>query len=138
MAQLDTPLFVYGSLLLGQESDGYLGGLERWPARIQGALYRLPAGYPALVVRKGIVPSADWVVGEVVALDHPGRLKVLDMFEGMGRGLFQRGLHQIQSGQRRVHAWAYTMTAQQVRALKGRPLKGGDWRRVSPTRRRRG
>ena len=133
----DTPLFVYGSLLLGQRADGYLGGLERWPARVQGTLYRLPAGYPALVVNRSVVPGASWVQGELVALDHARRLTVLDLYEGVERGLFKRELHQVQSGQRSVHAWVYTMSEGAVRATGGTVLRGGDWRRVSPRMRRR-
>lgn len=136
-AALDTPIFVYGTLLLGQASDGYLTGCERWPARAQGALYRLPAGYPALVPRRGGMPGGGWVQGELVALDHPGRLKVLDHFEGVATGLFRRELHQVQSGQRSVHAWIYVMTDPQVRAARGHPVRSGDWRRVSPAQRRR-
>ncbi len=137
MTALDTPLFVYGSLLLGQRADGYLTGLERWPARIQGGLYRLPAGYPALVVQKPIVPGAPWVQGELVALDHPRRLKVLDLYEGVQRGLFRRELHQVQSGPRSTHAWVYTMHPRHIHAARGTLLRGGDWRRVSPAQRRR-
>ncbi len=136
MSQQDTPLFVYGTLLLGQESDGYLTGLERWPARIQGTLYRLPAGYPALVARKGGLPGGGWVQGEIVALERGGILKVLDLFEGVDRGLFRRELNQVQTGHRMVHAWVYSMDESQVRALKGRQVNGGDWRRVSPAKRR--
>ncbi len=136
-ASPETPLFVYGSLLLGQRSDGYLGGLERWPARVQGALYRLPAGYPALVVHRSVIPGASWVQGELVALEHARRLTVLDLYEGVGRGLFRRELHQVQSGQRSVHAWVYTMSAGAVQAARGTVLRGGDWRRVSPRMRRR-
>lgn len=137
MEALDTPLFVYGSLLLGQRGDGYLGGLERWPARVQGALYRLPAGYPALVVHRSVVPGATWVQGELVRLDRPGRLKVLDIYEGVERGLFRRQLFQVQSGQRSVHAWVYTMSATAIQGQRALRLKGGDWRRVSPAMRRR-
>ncbi len=134
---LDTPLFVYGSLLLGQSAEGYLQGLTRRPARVQGALHRLPAGYPALVVHHAVVPGAAWVYGELVTLDRPGRLKVLDLYEGVDRGLFRRELHPVQVAQRSEHAWVYTMTAEGVRAARGHHLRGGDWRRVSPRMRRR-
>ncbi len=134
---LDTPLFVYGSLLAGQEADGYLGGLERWPARIQGTLYRLAPGYPALVAQRTALPGGPWVLGELVVLDRPGRLQVLDLFEGAGRGLFRRELLQVQVAHRMEQAWAYVMDERQVGRLGGHPLSGGDWRRVSPGRRPR-
>jgi len=126
------PLFVYGSLMQGEELDGYLAGLTPRPAKTRGQLFRLPAGYPTLV------PSAnsEWVKGELVSLSSMARFRVLDMVEGVGRGLYRREKISIELEGKCLQAWAYVMSAEQVKALGGRPIPSGDWRVVSRATRR--
>jgi gamma-glutamylcyclotransferase (GGCT)/AIG2-like uncharacterized protein YtfP len=125
-------LFVYGSLLQGEELDGYLAGLSPRPARTRGRLYRLPAGYPSLV------PTTEdlWVKGELVSLDSMARLRVLDVVEGVGRGLYTREKIPIALQGQTLQAWAYVMRGPQIEAIGGRPIPSGDWRVVSRATRR--
>ena len=75
-------LFVYGTLLRGGRDAGLLADLEPRSARVRGALYLLPAGYPALRTDRG----GRWIHGELVALDDPRRLRLLDRTE-LGHGI---------------------------------------------------
>ena len=116
----------------GEELNGYLAGLSPRPAKTRGVLYRLPAGYPSLV------PSHTdaWVQGELVSLASMARFQVLDMVEGVGRGLYKREKISIEIEGKSLQAWAYVMNDAQVKALGGRPIPSGDWRVVSRATRR--
>ncbi len=128
--QDETGLFVYGTLLSGQENAGWLGGLPAKEARVKGRLYRLPAGYPALVVEG---EALDWVEGEWISGVGP-RLKVLDQLEGVGQGLFGRVRLPVVVGARTLVSWVYVLKADQVRRRGGVHLAEGSWRRVSGQR----
>jgi len=130
MSQGPTELFVYGTLLSGEENAGWLGGLSRQHARVKGSLYRLPAGYPVLVQGGPAEGGSEWVEGELV-MDVGERLSILDRVEGVDRGLFQRIELPVVVGGRTVKAWGYVMEAGQVRARLGVLLKDGSWRKVS-------
>lgn len=116
-------LFVYGSLLSGG-GTGFLAGLDASPARVRGRLYRMPHGYPALVLDD----EAGWVTGELVVLDGEHRLTVLDHYEGVSRGLYARVPVRVASAGRTRGAWAYTMSDAQIRSRKGVALPSGRWR----------
>jgi len=118
-------LFVYGTLMSGDQSGGLLHGLPVEPARTKGRLYRMPAGYPAMVLDK----DGPWVQGELVTLDNPGRLLLLDTFEGVPQGLYSRKVIRVAFGGRSAACWAYVMTAAQVKSRKAARLKGNNWRR---------
>ncbi|MBO85388.1 MAG: hypothetical protein CL927_08520 [Deltaproteobacteria bacterium] len=132
------PLFVYGSLLQGQPSDGYLASRRIRPATVRGRLYRVPAGYPALVLD----PEGSLIHGELVMDVEPGLLVVLDLFEGVRDGLYQRVpvsafLRSPNEGQQAlfaepVSAQAYVVTHHQARVRRYHPLKVTDWRTVAP------
>lgn len=136
----DLPLFVYGSLMRGQQADGYLADRRVVPATTVGLLYRVPAGYPALVVDNG----GKAIVGELVLDPSPGLLTVLDLYEGVANGLYRRTVVQVQrlddgasgsAGQqdlfaRSLRAWAYVVSARQARARRYHPLDVTDWRRI--------
>ena len=127
-----TALFVYGTLCTGEENAGFLAGLPVEAARVKGQLYRLPAGYPALVADS----ACRWVLGELVSLDGDVRLGVLDHIEGVEQGLFRRLPVPVEVGHRTVVAWAYLMERTQVRERNGVLIKRGDWRQVSAGRNR--
>ncbi len=116
-------LFVYGSLMSGG-GTAFLKGLDAQPARVRGRLFRMPHGYPAMVLDD----EAGWVTGQLVLLDGPHRLTVLDHYEGVGRGLYARVPVRVASAGRTRGAWAYTMTGPQVRNRKGVALRSGRWR----------
>lgn len=120
-------LFVYGTLMQGQSLEGYLAGLSSRPARTQGQLFRLPAGYPALAESN----KDDWVHGELVSLPSMSRLTVLDMVEGVNKGLFFRKKIPVQLTNQKLHAWAYVMSLRKIESLGGQPIHSGDWCKVS-------
>jgi gamma-glutamylcyclotransferase (GGCT)/AIG2-like uncharacterized protein YtfP len=128
--QDETGLFVYGTLLSGEENAGWLGGLPAREARVKGRLYRLPAGYPALVVEG---EALNWVEGEWISGVGP-RLKVLDQLEGVGQGLFARVRLPVVVGARTLGSWVYVLKPDQVRERGGLHLAEGSWRRVSGQR----
>jgi gamma-glutamylcyclotransferase (GGCT)/AIG2-like uncharacterized protein YtfP len=133
-----TPLFVYGSLLRGQPADGYLAGRNIRRATVRGALYRVPAGYPALVLD----PRGKAIAGELVLDADPGLLMVLDLYEGVPSGLYARVRVQAQmldrtAGQQAlfsesIEAWAYVVTPHQARVRRYHRLEATDWRTVAP------
>jgi gamma-glutamylcyclotransferase (GGCT)/AIG2-like uncharacterized protein YtfP len=120
-------VFVYGTLLRGQPAEGYLGGLRRWPGTTRGQLFRTPGNYPALV------PADDdrEVMGEVVRLDGPARLPVLDLFERVADGLYQRRRIAVQSMGRPGEAWAWVIDARTARLRRYTAMRTGDWRDVA-------
>ncbi len=125
-------LFVYGTLCSGEDNGGLLAGLPMEEARVRGHLFRLPAGYPALVADS----AGSWVRGELVTLDGEVRLGVLDHLEGVGQDLFQRVSVPVIVEGRTVVAWAYVMDRAQVRERTGVWVEHGDWRRLSAGRKR--
>jgi gamma-glutamylcyclotransferase (GGCT)/AIG2-like uncharacterized protein YtfP len=116
---MNLPLFVYGTLRSDAPQAALLAGLPRRPATTTGRLYRLPAGYPALV------PGTEGVVaGELVA-NASDRLAVLDRYEGVSEGLYQRVVIPVRSQGTMLEAWAYTMPAAPARG--GRAVRSGRW-----------
>ena len=123
-------LFVYGTLMRGEERDGLVAHLPVAPAFINGHLWRAPAGYPALQ----IAPNGPKISGELLTLDQESILLVLDLYEGVGEGIYDRREVDVYSNGTTVRAWAYVMTRIQLRRAGCRPLKSNDWRQVSPKR----
>ena len=120
-------LFVYGTLLRGGRDAGLLADLEPRSARVRGALYLLPAGYPALRTDRG----GRWIHGELVALDDPRRLRLLDLNRGVGQGLFTRAVLPVAADDgRSTTAWAYVVAAPALRRAKARRLQIDHWRRM--------
>ena len=118
-------VFVYGTLTSDGGQAGLLGDVARRPATTPGTLWTLPAGYPALAV------GPDPVHGELIELPHEHLLQVLDRYEGVDEGLYQRVEVRVRVGSERVTAWAYRMDAPWRRG--GKRLRSGRW---TPLRRR--
>ena len=123
-------LFVYGTLMRGEEREGLLANLTARPATIRGQLWRAPAGYPALL----LVDSGTEIAGEVLTLDNPAILTALDLIEGTKEGLFTRTEATIQTESGPQQAWDYVMSPLQLRQAGCRQTKATDWRKL--TRRR--
>jgi gamma-glutamylcyclotransferase (GGCT)/AIG2-like uncharacterized protein YtfP len=117
-------LFVYGTLMGGAPQGALLAGLRRSPATVRGRLYAMPAGYPALVLG-----GAARVSGELVQGVDPNRLVVLDRYEGVDDGLYERVQVEVDVGLERVSAEAYVMDHPERRG--GRLVADGRWRRVA-------
>ena len=120
------PLFVYGTLMTGGERAELLRGLERRIGSVRGTLFDLPAGYPALVL-----DGTGRVHGEVVEAPDARLLALLDLYEGVADGLYDRVSVDAKVGLRTERAWTYVLDA--ARARNGRIVRGGRWR--SPRRR---
>jgi len=119
-------LFVYGTLMRGQSQDGLLSAFSCLPAHTRGHLYLVPAGYPALVPD----PAGQRIMGELFRVERPGVLRVLDLYEGVAEKLYRRVQVDVEVGSDTQRAFAYVMTADQVRRRKLRRLDGTDWRKV--------
>jgi gamma-glutamylcyclotransferase (GGCT)/AIG2-like uncharacterized protein YtfP len=122
-------LFVYGTLMSGAERAALLQGLGRRPATVRGTLYDLPAGYPALVL-----VGSGRVHGELVDAPDVRLLGVLDTYEGVADGLYDRVAVDVTVGLRTERAWTYVLDV--ARARNGRIVAGGRWR--APRRREDG
>lgn len=133
-----TKIFVYGTLLEGEENSGFTAGLPTSPAKARGCIYRMPAGYPAMVVAPAHIAPRDqrqgWVIGELIELPDDRRLAFLDNLEGVNRGLYVRTKINVSVASRTCEAWAWVMPYEQVKRMKGALIKGGQWRRISPKR----
>jgi gamma-glutamylcyclotransferase (GGCT)/AIG2-like uncharacterized protein YtfP len=67
-----------------------------------------------------------WVHGELVELDDARFLTLLDHYEGIDEGLFQRVRVPVLLGLRSTVAWAYVMDWPERRG--GVPIESGRWR----------
>jgi len=123
-------LFVYGTLMRGEERDGLVAHLRSEPASIRGQLWRAPAGYPALFLD----PSGQEIAGELIELEQESILMVLDLYEGVGEGLYSREKVNVSVRGQQELAWAYVMSRAQLRIAGCQRLKTTDWRTVSPKR----
>ena len=122
-------LFVYGTLMRGQERDGLVAHLNASAATVNGHLWRAPAGYPALL----LADDGPEIVGELLRLEQQSILMVLDLYEGVSEGLYdRRSIDVRQANGSTVRAWAYVMSHQQLRRAGCSPLKTTDWRTVAP------
>lgn len=124
MASGDMPLFVYGTLMSGENQAGLLGGRRRESASVLGELYHLRAGYPALVLR-----GRERVSGELVYGIPEDLYQILDMYEGTSEGLYERVPIPAIQGLRSVRSWAFVMDASRARR-DGRRITGR-WTGVS-------
>jgi gamma-glutamylcyclotransferase (GGCT)/AIG2-like uncharacterized protein YtfP len=129
---LTTSLFVYGTLMAQHAQNGLLNHVERQVAWVEGLLYDLPAGYPALVLAPptpGVERPRVW--GELAGPFPEDLLRLLDVYEGVGEGLYDRVRVDVKVGLRSYATWVYVMDA--ARARRGRLVRSGRWR---PARRR--
>jgi gamma-glutamylcyclotransferase (GGCT)/AIG2-like uncharacterized protein YtfP len=104
-------LFVYGTLLPGEANDGFLAALPGEPATAKGRLYLHPAGYPVLVLDAAAGPVEGMLFREV----DESLLRVLDVFEGVDAGLYDRVVTEVIARNGPRPAWAYAMTPATVK-----------------------
>jgi gamma-glutamylcyclotransferase (GGCT)/AIG2-like uncharacterized protein YtfP len=117
-------LFVYGTLLRGEDREGLVNQFDVRTAVTSGKLWRVPAGYPALQFSMEGNPIA----GEVLSLDGTSVLSILDLYEGVRDGIYDRIRIPIQTDIGTEQAWAYVMSSAQLRRAGCVPLKVSDWR----------
>jgi gamma-glutamylcyclotransferase (GGCT)/AIG2-like uncharacterized protein YtfP len=124
------PLFVYGTLLSSESQGWALAGHCLTPARLQGRLWRLPGGEPALELSR----KHGWVVGELTDVGEQEELAFLEQLAAVHANGFSRRLVRVQLGIRAVRAQVWIADARHLRQLRASPLKTSDWRRVSQRR----
>ena len=115
------PLFVYGTLLVGQQQAGLLGELRRERAMVRGTLYRMPGGSPALALT-----GDTKITGELVYEVEDALWGVLDFYEGVHEGLYRRCETTANLGLRPVRCLVYEMDRPELRG--GRLVRSGHWR----------
>ena len=124
-------VFVYGTLKPGYDNyDRYCGDrlLASQPAKVKGALYALPVGYP------GMTYGEQWVQGYLLTLKEDGQtLQDLDALEDyhphQAHSLYQREITKVfkPEGECLGEAWVYFMAIATVRSMQGRTLPSGCW-----------
>jgi gamma-glutamylcyclotransferase (GGCT)/AIG2-like uncharacterized protein YtfP len=121
MSEPSHPLFVYGTLLRGRGAHELLGRRRQLPCTTRGALYHLPAGYPALC------PIGDGRVhGHWLDPVPPALLSLLDHYDGVHEGLYRRAEVQVEAPGATFVAWAWVMDQPQARG--GVLVRSGRWR----------
>lgn len=105
MKELSSFLFVYGTLLKGEERSAYLRDCRLISViDVPGSLYDTGMGYPAAVFGKA---SGGTVSGELYYMPYPdAKLKELDEVESIDSGFYERvyllhkgtGFHSYQAG----------------------------------------
>jgi len=116
-------LFVYGTLRSGEAQHGLVAHLTATDAKTRGTLYHLSAGYPALQLK-----GESWVHGQILTAPDPRLLQILDVYEGVHEGLFQRVTTEALIGLVRHEVWVYAM--KNPLRHKGKIIPGGRWRRA--------
>ncbi len=124
-------IFVYGSLRQDfWNHDKVLKNRVRniTPGTIHGALYHLPAGYPA------ITSGTDTVHGEVCSLSQDKHLRSIDLLEGYtgdpSIDLYTRKKKTVTFPDGHTEeCWVYLYIDQNYVRKKGTYLPHGDWRK---------
>ncbi len=124
-------IFVYGSLRQDfWNHDKVLKNRVRniIPGTIHGALYHLPAGYPA------ITSGTDTVHGEVCILSRNKHLKSIDLLEGYtgdpSIDLYTRKKKTVTFADGHTEeCWVYLYIDQNYVKKKGAYIPHGDWRK---------
>jgi gamma-glutamylcyclotransferase (GGCT)/AIG2-like uncharacterized protein YtfP len=129
-------VFVYGTLKPGQSNYArYCGDrvLQSQEAQVQGKLFDLPLGYPAMA------PGEDWVKGYLLCFQNPTILRELDELEDY---VSDRDPIENEYERRWVEvfdlqfsalgsAWAYFMEPEKIAGFDGVWLPQGHWPKQS-------
>ncbi len=124
-------IFVYGSLLKDfWNHDRVLKNRVRSIKKgtIEGELYHLPAGYPA------ITRGTNHIHGEVCTLTHPKHLKSIDLLEGYtgdsSIDLYTREKRTVTLADgSTTECWVYIYMDENYVTRKGKHITHGDWRK---------
>jgi gamma-glutamylcyclotransferase (GGCT)/AIG2-like uncharacterized protein YtfP len=125
-------LFVYGTLKPGEAyfatyCQPHVAATQ--PAQVQGRLYHLPMGYPALT------DEAGWVTGTLLHLRDAAALVAMDAFEGYETARspveneYSRQSRPVWTLERQPLgiAWMYVMERQRVERYRGQWIPTGVW-----------
>ncbi len=122
-------VFVYGTLMEGYSNHRhFLKGKAslRGPATMEGVLYHLPAGYPAMVEGEGCVKGQ---VVELFALRSLEEIDVLDRFgEGRDDNLYERVRRTVfVDNGAPLNCWVYLYRDAKIAGTNGILVPWGDW-----------
>lgn len=136
-------LFVYGTLKPGEVSYHLCSRqvVRSQPAVIEGSIYHLPLGYPAVTLER-----TGRVIGHLLSFVDDQILLTLDEYEAHAPEVLERHvpsilMEQVQYNRQHVQtfsadsnhpltfAWIYTMTLKQIYCLGGVLLPDGVWHR---------
>lgn len=116
-------LFVYGTLLRGAPQGAFLAHLPRTDAWMAGTMFRMPAGYPA------VIPSREGrVFGELVSGIDDRMIVLLDRYEGVHEGLYVRQKLDVLVGLLRRPAFVYVGVEPERHG--GKRVESGRWRQA--------
>jgi gamma-glutamylcyclotransferase (GGCT)/AIG2-like uncharacterized protein YtfP len=130
-------VFVYGTLKPGEcNYERYCGayGAIATPARVQGRLYDLGVGYPAMTLEDGWVQGYRLEFADAAALDHLDQLEGYCSDRPADENDYQRLLRPVwqlltaAAPQSLGQAWVYVMTSPQLARYDARRwLESGIW-----------
>jgi gamma-glutamylcyclotransferase (GGCT)/AIG2-like uncharacterized protein YtfP len=132
-------IFVYGTLKPDESAYAKYCApyvTQTQTALMQGQLFHLPQGYPAMTV------GDRWVTGALLTLRDETAIAHIDQFEDYdptrppASNLYQRLRRPVFATTQTPlgTAWAYLMAAERVTALGGMPIAKGIWsRRTFPS-----
>lgn len=128
MTDLCKTLFVYGTLLKGEERSHYLTDCNLLRAvEVPGTLYDTGSGYPVALFAPD---SIDTIKGELYHMPDPERkLKVLDHVEQAYSGLYQRVL--LNHIGMRFFSYRAGASVKARTSIQNK-IEHGSWRRYSP------
>lgn len=121
--------FVYGTLMEGFENyriylEGKVKAIRK--ATVEGIIYHLPEGYPAML------PGRGWVKGEVIEVTDSEILEEIDLLEeyrGDGEeNLYDRLLVEAKTERgEKISCWTYFYRNKEYAENCGKHISEGDW-----------
>jgi gamma-glutamylcyclotransferase (GGCT)/AIG2-like uncharacterized protein YtfP len=139
MMTADMQLFVVGALATGQKASELIAPYisERKAAKTMGKVYRMPVGYPVIVLEPlNAAGQSDlcWIHGELLTLTAPELVfKLLDEFHGLSaleptKGVYQRVQRKVIVDEIVLDASIYSLNPEQLPA-DAEEIPNGDWQR---------
>jgi gamma-glutamylcyclotransferase (GGCT)/AIG2-like uncharacterized protein YtfP len=127
MSDVTDKIFVYGTLLRGEERSCYMRGCRLVSIlEVPGEMFDTKMGYPAALFDRGLGST---VSGELYIMDNPaGKIKDLDATEGTDSGLFRR--ENIEHSGARFFCYEPDKLLNDVIREENR-IPGGNWRTYS-------
>lgn len=123
-------IFVYGSLMQNfRNYNKYLIGMSEFidTGYLEGELYHLPQGYPALISGKGIVR------GEIFKIKNVAVIDTLDILEGYLPGSFSNYYNRESKKVKlskggEINCWVYIYADEVYVKKHGTRIPDGDWK----------
>ena len=120
-------IFVYGTLLRGEERSCYMQGCALTEIlEVPGSLYDTGRGYPAAVFDDG---SGSIISGELYVMEDPhSKIEELDRVEGTESGLFRRSKINFSGSEFYTYEAGPILNSSMTESNR---IRGGNWRTYS-------